>query len=394
MNFASRAAALDSLLQTYQAYWQFNIYRDNDPSHLEKYPTLLRFLQELNDEQVHVLQGDDAQLLRSIAPYFPAANEILALITLNTSPAQTATGEPPTAVPGRKWRQINAFIQAHNTITRPVLEWCSGKGYLSAAISQKFSLAATGLEIDALLVAAGNSRAVSDSANYQIKACDVLSECTSRYIEQDQHLLALHACGGLHQHMLRVAVAHQCQQISLAPCCYHRYVEQYSSLSTQCKSSLLELTRDDLRTAVRQTRTARSGETLARRTLQAWHLGFRAILEQLGLNSDITLPSLPHSWSKRSFSEFCLELVERKQLRTSLPSQFAEFESTGWQRLQRAERVDLVRMAFRRAIELRCVLDNVLFLEEHGYQCALSVFCAPQLSPRNLLIQARKSLGQ
>jgi hypothetical protein len=48
-------------------------------------------------------------------------------------------------------------------------------------------------------------------------------------------------------------------------------------------------------------------------------------------------------------------------------------------------------MAFRRALELRCVLDSLLYLQEQGYQCSLSEFCSASLSPRNLLIQAQKS---
>jgi hypothetical protein len=271
------------------------------------------------------------------------------------------------------------------------VEWCSGKGHLSAAISQTTSHIATGLEIDGLLVSAGNARAASDGGNYQIKSCDVLSDSIHKHIVQEQHLIALHACGGLHQRMLSVAVAHHCQEISLAPCCYHRFIGRYTSLSKQLQSSALQLTANDLRTAVRQTNTARSGETLARRTLQAWHLGFRELLAQQGLSDSTTLPSLPHSWSKRSFVEFCQQLIVQKQLCFALPLQLAEFENAGWRRLQYAERIDLVRMAFRRLIELRCVLDSILFLEEHGYQCSLSEFCAVQLSPRNLLIQARKA---
>ena len=390
MTFANRAAQLDTLLLDHQCYWRFNVYRGEKPSHLKVHSALQAFLLALSDEQVHVLQGDDKQLLPCLAPYFPPAKTILELIETHTASTAAPRQEPPTGVPGRKWQQITAFIQAHTPMTRPVLEWCSGKGYLSAAINQAYSLPTTGLEIDSQLVAAGNARAKQTHAHYKIVPCDVLSDTAHQHVTANQHLIALHACGGLHQRMLSLAVVQRSSQISLAPCCYHRFTDEYVCLSSQCKSSALQFSTDDLRSAVRQTNTARRGETLARRTLQAWHLAFRELLRQQGLPSNTPLPSLGQHWSKRSFTEFCQQLIALKQFAIRLPAQLDDVEESGWRILRRAERIDLIRMAFRRAIELRCVLDSLLFLEEHGYQCSLTTFCAPQLSPRNLLIQACK----
>ncbi len=389
MNFATRAALLDELLQTHQAYWRFNVYRGAHYQHIAKHTELLQFLLALSDEQVQALQGDDSRLLNSIAPHFPVAASILSLITLDSPPPIIPVQEPPPGVPGRKWQQISAFLKCHTTISRPAVEWCSGKGYLSTAISQRFSLPAVGLEIDPQLVEAGNCFAYKHHTEVKIIDCDVLSDSVYQHIEEEQHVLALHACGGLHQRMLSLAVAQHCKQISLAPCCYHRFVDEYASLSAQLKLSPLHLTSDDLRTAVRQTNTARKGETQARRTLQAWHLGFRELLRHKGLASHTPLPSLPQHWSKTGFAAFCQRLEALTHLKLALPPHLDAAENAGWALLRQAERIDLVRMAFRRAIEMRCVLDSVLFLEEQGYRCSLATFCQSELSPRNLLIQAQ-----
>ena len=50
-------------------------------------------------------------------------------------------------------------------------------------------------------------------------------------------------------------------------------------------------------------------------------------------------------------------------------------------------RLELVRHAFRRPLELWLVLDACLFLTEAGYDVELRELCARELSPRNLLVQ-------
>jgi hypothetical protein len=40
-------------------------------------------------------------------------------------------------------------------------------------------------------------------------------------------------------------------------------------------------------------------------------------------------------------------------------------------------------------IELWLVLDRVLYLEQFGYRVTLSEFCEKQITPRNILIQAK-----
>ncbi|MDF1692390.1 MAG: methyltransferase [Zhongshania sp.] len=391
MDFALCASRLDALLLRYQACWQFNAYSGAAAPHLGDHSALTDYLQTLSHTDIPYLQGDDHALLHALKPYFSPAAELIELIGLAPICPNLHPQEPPAGIPGRKWQQINAFLAAQAAMHRPVLEWCSGKSYLGEAIHRRYQLPITALEIDTQLVAAGNARAQGSTPLRQIIRCDVLSDDVHQQLSPTQHLVALHACGGLHQRLLSLAVEHSGPQLSLAPCCYHRFTENYEPLSRQLKASTLRISNHDLRSAVRQTNTARSGETQARRTLQAWHLGLRELLPQLGIAKTTPLPSLPQHWSKRSFGEFAQALLDKKNINITLPTELANAEQAGWQQLHRAEAIDLVRMAFRRALELRCVLDSLLFLQENGYQCTLSEFCSPTLSPRNLLIQAQKS---
>ena len=92
-----------------------------------------------------------------------------------------------------------------------------------------------------------------------------------------------------------------------------------------------------------------------------------------------------------TFSDFCFWAADKKGITLPDDIDFDAYLIKGKQRKQVTDRIELVRHAFRRAIELWLVLDRVLFLQQHGYQVTLSEFCAKTITPRNVLIQAIKN---
>lgn len=69
-------------------------------------------------------------------------------------------------------------------------------------------------------------------------------------------------------------------------------------------------------------------------------------------------------------------------------------EAEGWRRLGEVRRLELARLAFRRPLEVWLVLDRALFLARRGYQIHLAEFCGRSLTPRNVLISARRPLDR
>ena len=53
-------------------------------------------------------------------------------------------------------------------------------------------------------------------------------------------------------------------------------------------------------------------------------------------------------------------------------------------------RLSLVRLAFRRALEVWLLRDMAQHLEGHGYRISVAPFCTPELTPRNLMLSARR----
>ena len=53
-------------------------------------------------------------------------------------------------------------------------------------------------------------------------------------------------------------------------------------------------------------------------------------------------------------------------------------------------RLELIRHAFRRALEIWLVLDLALGLEDAGFEATVGTFCPRSLTPRNLMVLAER----
>jgi len=84
-------------------------------------------------------------------------------------------------------------------------------------------------------------------------------------------------------------------------------------------------------------------------------------------------------------------VAARKGLALPAAIDFDAWERLGQRRFAEVTALDLPRQRFRRLLELWLVLDRALFLQEAGYAASIGTFCARDVSPRNLLLQARRA---
>ena len=176
--------------------------------------------------------------------------------------------------------------------------------------------------------------------------------------------------------------------IDLAPCCYQlTAAETYQPLLAD---SALKLDRVALKLAVTETVTASPREAANSAQASAWKLAFLNLREQL-LPTAAYQPfrPVPASWQGEGFAGFLSRLAEREALPLPAGLDLLACEAAGWQRHHESRRLQLVRMAFRRAIEIWLLCDLAGWLEKQGYAVTLREFCARSLSPRNLLLSAR-----
>lgn len=411
MAFTSNEALfrrLSELLQATTHLWRPLAFYQLELPWQANLPTLAQSLEQLSMVEAEELQSNDKALAHFLSPHIPQALALHDLCQLPLSPQRELSPYPHSFdrdIPGRKWQQVQAYVGAvfNECKPLPILEWCGGKGHLGRCACQQLAVSGVSFDINDALVTKGQALSTHFDVPLQHKIADALQKSGGKLIGKQQHALALHACGGLHLALIEQAINRGTQQLSIAPCCYHLFLNENSWSDTngsylpQSKLACsldLSLTATDLRTCVQQTVTAPEHDRRLRKTLQAWRLGFDLLQRDIsGLNEYLPVPTLANRWAKTSFKEVCIHIAELKKI--SLPdlseSDWLHWEEKGQQRLQWVTAFDLVRMAFRRPLELWLVLDRALRLEEAGYKVKLSEFCSTSLTPRNILIQAHKS---
>lgn len=391
-----RFSRLTSLLVEWQSFWRPAPFMQRSPPWQQRFPELTERLLGLSDSEVERLHPQPWQN-SPLHDWLPVA-ELAELIRLAPLDA-TSTVLPPgwaVHVGGRKWQQIEAFIQhLYIAVQDDLLEWCAGKGHLARALALEHVAPVTALEWQASLCDEGRQLAAAQQAPVRMQQQDVLAADTARFLAAQTHVVALHACGDLHQRLLELA-ALSGSAVTLAPCCYHRtQAEVYRPMSQRGRQLSeaygLQLNRDDLTLAVQETVTAPQGVRRRREQATAWRLGFDTLQRELrGEDSYLPVPSLAYGRLPEHFSGFCHWAAEQKGLDIPASVHLAPYERIGWERQAEVKRFELVRHLFRRPLEVWLALDRVALLEEAGFKVELGTFCAAQVTPRNLLIRARK----
>lgn len=397
-DLAEQFSQLSQLLNEQQLLWRPRAFIGEPLDWRQDYPVLGEKLLALPTGDIEMLQGDGAALTRLLQTELPFARELYQLASLpGLAPQKLPSFEAHfhVGIPGRKWQQLQAFVACLPENLQPgYLEWCAGKAHLGRCVHQLSGLPVTSLEWDTQLVTQGQAMADRTQMAVALHRVDVLSAEADTYLQPAQHALALHACGPLHQQLMRRAVAQSVRQLSIAPCCYQKcdletgeFHRPFSGLGRRLD---LQLTRADLHTAVQETVTANGHVRRQRVQLQQWRLGFDRLQRELrGVDAYWPVPSLPGRLASTDFKTFCREAALRKGLDLPEELDWDSYEQAGRDQFYRVSALDLVRQLFRRPLEVWLVLDYCLYLQEHGYRVELGTFCERHLTPRNILLNAR-----
>lgn len=391
MNLSERRQCLEALLLASHPLWHAQPFREARPVWCERWPALAAELLALPDDVLAPLNDDSAAALAFLARHLPEVAELLALTSVPVHQAGTLGDNGKRwawEIPGRKQRQIEAFASSSRPGGNSVLDWCGGKGHLGRLLALEWKLPVHTLEIDTVLCDEGERLAHKAAVDHRFWRRDAL--LVSDWPQSGQHAVALHACGDLHRRLLTQGCAAGISHFDVAPCCYYRGVDKtYVPLHGQ---SGLTLTRDDTRLAVTETVTASPRLARQRDREMAWKLGFDAFRREISGDAYKTFKPVPAAWFRESFGVFLQRMATRESLPAATAARSADrAEAQGWQRQREVMRLSIVRHAFRRALEIWLVLDLAGYLENNGYVVDLGTFCPRQLTPRNLLISARRA---
>lgn len=401
-----------SLLQT-QSLWRIDPFQCSADALLPwqtQHPQLCSYLESLSAEQVHDFKKDTASLIKALTPFIPELSEIWQVCELpslekNMSDNLSSASTLNVGIPGRKWQQIcamtSAVLQLDKTQTNQIhdkqwLEWCAGKGYLGQLLAHQSDLPVISFEWQQALCDAGQALAHKHQLDMRFIQGDALSNDCVSIFQLNQHAVALHACGDLHAQLIEHGCQHSLAALSISPCCYHLTQHpHYQALSNLGINSQLKLTKNELRIPLQETVTGGERVRLHRELEMTYRLGFDSLLqEKMGVKGYTPIPSIKKSMLSLGFANFCLWAAEQKSLcfaNERLPDQaFEPWLERGQQRFIHMERMSLVQQVFRRPLEIWLVCDKALRLAQHGYQVSITTFCAREITPRNILIQASK----
>jgi hypothetical protein len=369
--------------------WKPQPFKQRRPPWCESHPELAEALLALDgDTYARLFHNDDA-LQSFLAQYVPDFSGLQALTQLPESSPQTQRAERHLdwEIPGRKWQQIDRFSRAIGTVHGALLEWCGGKGHLGRVLAMRNQVPVTTLEHNGELCAEGERLAMRAGVQQVFHQVDVLSPLSPAL--GGFHTVALHACGELHRTLLRRVIADGLEAVDIAPCCYHLGSgERYQAFNEYAR---LQLSRDDLRLAVTGNATSSPREVRLRDREMAWKLGFIELRNVLQNDDGYqNLRPVDKRWLKAGFEDFCHALASRECLELPKGIDWQHYETLGWQRQREVMRLSLPRHAVRRGLELWLVLDMALALRQHGYEVRLQNFCPPYISPRNILLSARR----
>ncbi len=383
---ARRFHRLGALLDAHAGLWRPAPFHVPRPAWCAAHADYAAHLLALVDAEAASLAGDNAALVDLAGRFLP---ELLQLHELTALPRLQEPHEVPEEsasrhMPGRKRAQIGAFAAGVGPVARPVLEWCAGKGHLGRHLARRWGVPVISLEWDGALCADGER--LAGGVGQTFVQADALAAASAGLLT-GRHALALHACGDLHLALLRGAVAQAAPALDLAPCCYYRIATpDYLPLNADAN---LRLSRDELHLAVTETVTAGTRERRERDRAQAWKLAFLEWRAARGVARDKTFKPAPAAWMADGFAAWIERLAAREGF-ASDEADWPAWEAAGWRRLAEVRRLELARLAFRRPLEIWLALDRALFLARHGYRVRLAEFCGRELTPRNILISARR----
>lgn len=389
---ALRRAALESWLADLAPVWMPLPFCQARPSWCQDHPALTEALLGLDDQTLAAFSADDDAARAFLIPYLPELADLPALIALPDREAVPAPAPLNRAawqfIPGRKAAQIDAFAAAVGAPRAPLVEWCAGKGHLGRRFLMAWGGEARALERNAELCREGEALSARAGLQQHFTVADVLAPDAAASLA-GAHVIALHACGDLHRRLIDLAGPAGARALDVAPCCYPLGSDDL--YRPRGGDSALKLDRNALRLAVTETMTASPRLAAASERLSAWKLAFVALREAHWPDASYrSFKPIPATWAGRDFAFFLQSLAAREALPLAPKLDLAAVEAAGRTRHRAVRRLQLPRQACRRAIEVWLLHDLALALENDGFTAELHRFCPRPLTPRNVIVSARR----
>lgn len=378
-------------MQAYAGVWRPSPFHEDRPEWCHERPALADEVLGLDETAVETLAADADAALAWVGERLPVVAELGRLCDLPRHPQRLLPARGAYVdryIPGRKLAQIDAFAAHGPRLETPIVEWCAGKGHLGRRLALIDRRPVELLEINPTLCSEAERLAAPLAVEQTVVCGDALSP-NARVGVRGRAVVALHACGELHRTLVRNAFGDGAHSYRIAPCCYHLGADnRYRAVSREASLALDDRT---LRLAVTETVTAPRHVRSRLEQDQVRKLGFIALRRELTGEAIRSFRPIPAAWRTLDFAGYCRALADREGVALPAGVDWGHWEREGQRRRGEVRRLEIVRHAFRRALEVWLVLDLVRGFEEAGFVARLGTFCERRLTPRNLLILAERA---
>ncbi len=366
------------------------------------HPALSRWLRGLRLEQTLALEADSLAFDGLDPTYERWAREFRALTRMPSLACAPVMDHHHLRfrVPGRKWRQVKAFIgalqhqQAFEALGADhMVDWCAGHGHLGRTLSKVIERPVRLVERQGALAQRAQALAQRVGTPARFVQADALTQEAWEHLNGASAAVGLHACGALTNALLTQGTARGVGLLAVVPCCHHflGHQTQYRALSQHGRDAGVGWNHNALRLSIADEIIATEVERARRRQELAWRQGLDLILrETSGQDQYTQIGPLPTRLLRGTFEAFCRGAAEHKNLQLPARWQHDHYEAHGHERARQARALGLVRALFRRPMDLWQVLDRALFLIESGRSASVGKFCPADQTPRNLLIVSRE----
>lgn len=425
---ASKARALAELLVETRRFWDQRPFRERPAPWERELGEEAAWLRSLTSADIDALERDPWG-----GPALPPALAALrdraaAASALPHAPASTAEpclgGASPKAMRGvkaRKERQIRAFQRAVEAPLRAarvaqLLDWCGGKGHLSRSLGGALACPVCVVDIAPELLAAAEARGAAAGVVVRGLAADVSAAGPTAGrpgagpdlapegdglgqlpLDGRIGLIALHACGLLTDAAVHTARTRGVSWLAVVPCCHHRAAPGgWRPLSRAVAATGVRLSLNALRLAIADEGPAPVAVRARRRKEMTWRVGLDLLLAEAAAGSaDAASRGAPAGVIRRRdydqpFADLCAQVLASRGLAPPPGWDAASHLRRAQDETRVIRGLALVRGLLRRPVEVLCVLDRALYLQEAGWSVGVQTFCPRDVTPRNLMITAAK----
>lgn len=421
----ARLAALTELIRRCQPLWRPRPFRwqgawdaagrwlgsapgedPTAPAWIGEHPQLTRWLLAravASDGPDEPLDGLTLAELARLDPPEPLRSLLAEAATLTRlPPAPEPLALAPEQVVGvraHKRGQIAAMAGAllgGEVTPERLVELGAGKAHLGRIVAGRAGWPLTAIELQPPLAEQARERLAEAGVAAEVITGDLFERFDAH--QARGAVCALHACGELTDHVVRVVADAGAQTDALrlcaVGCCFDKRRQPWAPLSAAGRELAPPLDGDALRLAVLADRNPRAAPRHRLHHEHGWRLALDALLRQAGAGAYTPLGDvrreLAASGQPPAFAAFARAVAEARSL--ALPDRWdpAAVEAEGHRRAREVVALSQVRRALARPIELAVTLDRALHLAEAGFDVRVRQLCPAEMTPRNVLIDARR----